>query len=96
MEFKEIVKERYATKVFDGKIIPEEKINDLLDIIRFAPSSLNLQPWKIKVVFDRKLKEELLPATLSKGQVMSCSHLLVFCANTNEKDGFLLSLWHGL
>ena len=37
MEFKEIVMQRYATKQFDGKIVPEEKINELLEMIRFAP-----------------------------------------------------------
>lgn len=82
MELKEIVMTRYATKEFDGKAIPEVKIDELLDMIRYAPSALNLQPWKIMVIQDQKLKEELLPATFNQGQITSCSHLLVFCANT--------------
>ena len=86
MEFRDLVMQRYATKEFDGKMIPEEKIDELLEIIRFAPSALNLQPWKIKVITDRKLKEELRPATFNQGQVMSCSHLLVFCANTKVDE----------
>ena len=83
MEFKDIVMKRYATKRFDERTIPEEKINQLLEIIRHAPSAVNLQPWKIKVIADRKLREELFTATFSQGQVKSCSHLLVFCADTN-------------
>ena len=83
MEFKDIVKHRYATKEFDGKIIPEENIDELLEIIRFSPSALNLQPWKVKVISDPKIKEALKPATFNQGQVTTCSHLLVFCANTN-------------
>lgn len=86
MEFRDIVMQRYATKEFDGRMIPEGKIDELLEIIRFAPSALNLQPWKIKVITDRKLKEELRPASLNQGQVTSCSHLLVFCANTNVDE----------
>lgn len=83
MEFRDIVRQRYATKKFDGKKIPEGKIDELFEIIRFTPSSLNLQPWKIKVITDQKPKEELVPATFSQqGQVTSCSHLLVFCADT--------------
>ena len=82
MEFRDIVKKRYATKKFSSKKIPKENIDKLFEIIRFAPSSLNLQPWKIKVITDQKLKEDLVPATFSeKGQVKSCSHLLVFCAD---------------
>jgi nitroreductase len=86
MEFRDLVIQRYATKEFDGRMIPEGKIDKLLEIIRFAPSALNLQPWRIKVITDRKLKEELRPATFNQGQVTSCSHLLVFCANTNVDE----------
>jgi nitroreductase/dihydropteridine reductase len=81
MEFRHIVMQRYATKEFDGRMIPDEKIDELLDIIRFAPSALNLQPWKIKVITDRRMKEKLLPATFNQGQILGCSHLLVFCAD---------------
>ena len=58
MEFAEIVMSRYATKKFDGRKIPEEKINNLIEMIRFAPSALNLQPWKIRVVTDQEIKEQ--------------------------------------
>jgi nitroreductase/dihydropteridine reductase len=44
MVFAEIVMSRYATKKFDGRNIPENKINELLEMVRFAPSALNLQP----------------------------------------------------
>lgn len=81
MEFAEIVMSRYATKKFDGRKIPEEKINELLEMVRFAPSAINLQPWKIKVVTDQKVKEQLKPATWDQEQITTCSHLLVFCAN---------------
>ena len=83
MEFKDIVKQRYAAKNFDGKVIAEEKIEELLEIIRFAPSALNLQPWKIMVITDQKVKDELLPATFGQEQVKTCSLLLVFFANRN-------------
>jgi len=81
MEFGTIVMSRYATKKFDGKKIPEKKIDELLELVRFAPSALNLQPWKIKVVTDQKTKELLKPAAFSQEQITTCSHLLVFCAD---------------
>ena len=81
MEFREIVMSRYATKKFDGRKIPEGKVSELLELVRFAPSAINLQPWKIKVVTDQKVKEQLKPATWGQEQITSCSHLLVFCAN---------------
>ena len=81
MEFETIVMSRYATKKFDGRKIPESKINELLEMVRFAPSAINLQPWKIKIVTDQKVKELLKPAAFNQEQVTSCSHLLVFCAD---------------
>ena len=81
MEFGKIVMSRYATKKFDGRKIPETKINELLEMVRFAPSAINLQPWKIKLVTDQKVKELLRPAAFNQEQVTSCSHLLVFCAD---------------
>ena len=81
MEFADIVMSRYATKKFDGRKIPETKINELLEMVRFAPSAINLQPWKIKVVTDQKIKEQLKPAAFNQEQITSCSHLLVFCAD---------------
>ena len=81
MEFADIVMSRYATKKFDGRKIPETKINELLEMVRFAPSALNLQPWKIKVVTDQKVKEQLKPAAFNQEQITSCSHLFVFCAD---------------
>ncbi|MBI3035786.1 NAD(P)H-dependent oxidoreductase [Candidatus Woesearchaeota archaeon] len=81
MEFEKIVMERYATKLFDGRKIPESKVNELLELIRYAPSSFNIQPWKIVIVTDSKVKEKLSPASWHQKQITTCSHLLVFCAN---------------
>jgi nitroreductase/dihydropteridine reductase len=82
MEFKDIVRQRYATKQFDGRMIDEPTLFTLLDIIRYAPSAFNLQPWKIKIVSASRIKEKLRPHANDQPQVTSCSHLLVFCANT--------------
>lgn len=83
MEFEKIVHERYATKLFDGRKLPEEKVNKLFEIIRYAASSFNIQPWKIIVVTGAGLKEKLEAASWKQPQIKSCSHLLVFCANTD-------------
>ena len=85
MEFKDIVMKRYAVKKFDARKVPESKMKELFELIRFAPSALNIQLWKIKVITDQKVKEQLKPATWNQEQITTCSHLLVFCANTDFK-----------
>ncbi|MFA6225364.1 MAG: NAD(P)H-dependent oxidoreductase [Methanoregula sp.] len=82
MEFKDIVMQRYATKEFDGRMIDDSMLYALLDMIRYAPSAFNLQPWKIKIVSASRIKKNLRPHSNDPPQITSCSHLLVFCANT--------------
>jgi nitroreductase len=85
MEFKELVLARFNAKKFKDRKVDETKLNELLDIIRFAPSADNLQPWKIKVISDPAIKEKLMPAIMPFNQerVSMCSHLLVFCVDTD-------------
>ncbi|MCX8198067.1 MAG: NAD(P)H-dependent oxidoreductase [Candidatus Micrarchaeota archaeon] len=83
MEFKEIVMSRYAVKKFDGRKLPASKLNELMELIRFAPTSFNLQPYKVKVVSDQKTKDLLQKASWDQQQIGTSSHVLVFCADTN-------------
>ena len=86
MILKEIAQKRYATKKFDGRKIPEEKLSELLEIIRLAASSFGLQPWIVQVISNKELKEKLSPASWNQPQITTCSHLLVFCAFTDIKS----------
>ena len=83
MKMNEIVMGRYATKQFDGKTIDESKIKELKELIRFAPSSFNIQPWRIKIITDKATKENLLQASYNQPQITTCSHLFVFCADSD-------------
>lgn len=86
MDFLSICKQRYATKKFSGEMIPEDKINELFEMLRLAPTSFGLMPYKIIVVTDKELKEKLQPASWNQPQITTCSHLLVFCADENQED----------
>lgn len=83
MEFKDIVMSRYATKKFTDKKLTQEQVDDLIELIRHSASSFNIQSWKIKIVSDKETLQKLYPATFSQPQILSCSHLLVFCADNN-------------
>jgi len=93
--FETLVSTRYATKKFDGKEVNEKTMQRLYEMIRLAPSSLNIQPWKIIAVKNAKLKERLKKASYDQEQITSCSHLLVFCTDTNT-DGLIARLENGM
>ncbi len=81
MEFKDVVKNRRAIRKYEPRPVPEETIRELLEIISYAVSAINLQPWKIRVVSDQQTKDKLFTATFGQNQVKECSHLFVFCAD---------------
>lgn len=81
MILKQIMQDRYATKKFTGELISEQKISELKEMIRLAPSSFGLQPFRVKVVSDKDLQVKLQEKSFGQVQVGSASHILVFCAD---------------
>ena len=83
MEFKELVKNRRSVRQYQNMLVREATIHELLEIIGLSVSTINLQPWKIKVISDQETKDKLFSATFGMNQVRTCSHLLVLCADTD-------------
>ena len=50
MEFNEVVKNRYSCKKFDGRKVEKDKLNQILEAGRLAPTAKNLQEQMIYVV----------------------------------------------
>ena len=80
MSFIEIAKNRYTTKLYDGKSkISEEDIEKLKEILRLSPSSINGQPWKFIFISDQETKSKLAEVSYSnKQRINDASHLIVF------------------
>ncbi len=83
MEFKEVVKNRRSIRQYQSMPVREATIQELLEIIGMSVSAMNLQPWKIKVIREQDLKDQVFTATFGQNQVKACSHLLVLCADTD-------------
>eukprot|EP01035_Chromulina_nebulosa_P046364 gene46364-62799_t len=47
MELLELLNWRYATKSMNGKKVPQEKIDNIVEAARLAPSSHGLHPFEI-------------------------------------------------
>jgi len=83
VEFKKIVMNRYSCRAYQDKKVPEETIRELLEMIVYSASAINLQPWRIRVVSDPELKAQLRTVAFDQPHVESCSHLLVLCADSD-------------
>ena len=72
---------RYATKKMNpAKVVPEDKVERILEAVRLAPTSSGLQPFEIVVVTNKEVREKIKPIAWGQGQITDCSHLLVFAA----------------
>jgi len=98
MDLLNTVKSRYTTKAYDSeKKIPQEKIKKLLEILRFTPSSVNIQPWHFVVADNLAAKERIAKALTGKyaynaPKVLESSHTLVFCTKTDITSEYLNQL----
>ena len=72
---------RYATKKMDAtKVVPQEKVDCIVEAARLAPTSSGLQPFEIVVVTRPDVREKIKAIAWGQGQITDGSHLLVFAA----------------
>ena len=80
MDLVEALNWRYATKKMNGNVVPEDRLNYILEAARLAPSSSGLQPYQIFVISNRELLEKIKSIAFNQSQITDASHLLVFAA----------------
>ena len=75
---------RYATKKMDSeKLVPENKVEQILEAIRLTASSSGLQPYEVIVITNKDIRQKIRAVANDQSQVTDCSHLLVFAAWDN-------------
>ena len=74
------LKWRYATKRMNGQKVPAEKIENILEAIQLAPTSLGLQPFTVLVIENPELKAKIAPAIYNQPQITEGSHVVIFAA----------------
>ncbi|TNJ39974.1 NAD(P)H-dependent oxidoreductase [Phaeobacter sp. B1627] len=75
---------RYATKKMDPtKPVAEDKVAQIVEAIRMAPTSSGVQPFELLVIRNKALREKIRPVSWDQAQITDGSHLLVFAAWDN-------------
>ncbi|MFM7023784.1 MAG: nitroreductase family protein [Flavobacteriales bacterium] len=82
MNFLDLANSRYTTKKYNPtEKIPEDKIQQLKEILRLSPSSINSQPWKFLFISDENLKRALAAVSyFNEPKINNASHFIVFTA----------------
>lgn len=77
---------RYATKKMNGKAVPQDKVDIILEAAYLAPTSSGLQPFEVLVITNPALKEQIRKIAFDQSQITDSSHVVVFAAWDNYSD----------
>ena len=86
MKLLDALKWRYAVKKMNGTKIPAEKLDNILEATRLAPSAFGLTPYSIIVVEDEETRKKLQPAFYNQSQVVDGSAVIVFATWTSVTE----------
>ncbi|MEH6712042.1 MAG: oxygen-insensitive NAD(P)H nitroreductase [Paraglaciecola polaris] len=95
MNLIEVVKTRYSVKEFDStKKISSADFEQVKALLRYSPSSVNLQPWHFVISDNAQGKQRISKGTqgfyiFNQAKVLDASHVIVVCARTSADETFL-------
>lgn len=65
MTFETLITQRQSVRKYTNKPVEKDKIKKLIEAVRLAPSASNSQPWKLIIVDEPELKNQVANATFS-------------------------------
>ncbi len=98
MNIVDIAKNRYSTKEFDEtKKLSKEDVQKVKDLLVFAPSSINLQPWSFIIAKTKEGKETIAKSTqgdcaFNLNKVLKASLVVVFCSQLHADKNHLVKV----
>jgi nitroreductase len=91
MDVLQAIKERRSIRRYKSDPIPHDKLMQLLEAVRFAPSWANTQCWELILVDDSRIKEELtktIPSGNPAIPAFSQAPLIIVACAQMGKAGF--------
>ncbi|HEX9803842.1 MAG TPA: oxygen-insensitive NAD(P)H nitroreductase [Gammaproteobacteria bacterium] len=92
MDIAQVATTRYTTKAYDPqRRIDAALLEQLQTLLRFAPSSVNSQPWHFVIAASDEARARIARATQgpysgNEPKVLNASHVVVLCARTELDD----------
>lgn len=84
-----LIQKRYTAKKYNAhKVVPQEKIEELKEILRLTPSSINIQPWKFTFVQNPEIKAKLASVSMHNQEKINQAQLLVVFSVADDLDAF--------
>jgi len=84
MEVYDCIKSRRSVRSYAKKDVEEEKLTQVLEAARLAPSASNRQNWKFIVVRDKSLRALLAEAAYAQTFIGEAPVVIVACATKSD------------
>jgi len=84
MNFIDIIKNRRSNRNFIEKALEKDKLYEIIDSARYAPSSGNLQNWKFIVIEKEATKKKIAELALNQLWLQKASALVVVCVTPDK------------
>ena len=82
MNVSEAIEARRSVKHYDtDHVMPETDLAELIRLTKLAPSSFNMQNYRILVVRDPEIRQQIRAAAWDQPQVADASVLFIMCAD---------------
>jgi len=90
----EPIQHRRSVRKFLEKPVEDEKLTEILDAARLAPSGNNRQPWYFIVIKDERLRQEVAAATNNQMWIATAPVVIVavadICARSENYAGMFV------
>jgi nitroreductase/dihydropteridine reductase len=95
MDILSAARKRYSAKAYDPtRTIPADTMQQICEVLRLSPSSVNSQPWHFIVASTPEAKQRLAKGvqgqySYNEPKVLNASHVILFCTRVDTEGGHL-------
>jgi nitroreductase len=80
----EAIQKRYSCRAYLGKPVEQEKLDQIFEAARLAPSAKNLQDWRFVVVTDKNIKQQVAGCTNHQESFGQAGAIIAACSICKE------------
>ena len=85
MALLDIIRKRYSCRAYQQRPVEQEKLDQLFEAARLAPSAKNTQDWRFVVATDEQVKRQLATATNRPDVFEKAGAIIAACSNSTLK-----------
>ena len=79
----EAIRRRYSCRAYQERSVEQEKLDQIFEAVRLAPSAKNMQDWRFVVVTDKEKKRRVAASTNRPEVFEKAGAIIVACSNSD-------------